>query len=150
MLNVPTLITSGTNLNLHAELDQSSDSSPLTHSHSSLDAHPTSLRESHPEIPAAGLPDTIPVRELKDYGGGRRFMIIPLGKRLLKDRLRRLNLSHALDENYSRKMPWFTKSTRPHSRRLGLVLGAGDRLFKMTRCAFYAHLTGACWSFRIV
>jgi hypothetical protein len=55
-----------------------------------------------PEIPAAGLPDSIPVRELKDYGGRKRFMILPHGKRRLKDRLRRLNLKHALDENYSR------------------------------------------------
>lgn len=55
-----------------------------------------------PEIPAAGLPVTVPVREFRDYGGGKRFTIIPLGKRLLKGRLRPLNLSHALDENYSR------------------------------------------------
>jgi hypothetical protein len=55
-----------------------------------------------PEIPAAGLPDTIPVRTLKDFRGGTRFMIIPLGKRLMKDRLRHLNLKHSLDENYSR------------------------------------------------
>jgi hypothetical protein len=62
MLNVPTLITSGTNLNLHAELDQSSDSSPLTHSHSSLDAHPTSLRESqlaHCVIEKLNCPDRL-------------------------------------------------------------------------------------------
>ena len=55
-----------------------------------------------PEIPAAGLPDTIPVRELRDYGGGTRLMIVPLGKPLMKDRLRRLNLKHMLDESYSR------------------------------------------------
>ena len=55
-----------------------------------------------PEIPAAGLPDTIAVREFRDYGGGNRFMIIPVGKRFLKDRLQRLNLQHVLDENYSR------------------------------------------------
>jgi hypothetical protein len=28
-------------------------------------------------------------------------MIIPVGKRLMKDRLQHLNLKHALDENYS-------------------------------------------------
>jgi hypothetical protein len=55
-----------------------------------------------PEIPATGLPDTTPVRELKGFGGGKRFMIVPLGKRFLKDRLRRLNLKHTLDESYSR------------------------------------------------
>jgi hypothetical protein len=55
-----------------------------------------------PEIPAAGLPDAIPVRELKDSGGGTRSMIVPLGKRLMKNRLRRLNLKHTLDGNYSR------------------------------------------------
>jgi hypothetical protein len=55
-----------------------------------------------PEIPAAGLPDTIAVREFRDCGGGKRFMIIPVGKRFLKDRLQPLNLKHALDENYSR------------------------------------------------
>src|SRR5215469_8820606 len=55
-----------------------------------------------PEFPAAGLPDTIAVRELKDYGGGARLMILPHGKRLMKDRLRRLKLKHGLDENYSR------------------------------------------------
>ena len=55
-----------------------------------------------PEIPAAGLPDTIPVRQLSNCGGGTRFMIIPVGKRLMKDRLRRLNLKHMLDENHSR------------------------------------------------
>jgi hypothetical protein len=55
-----------------------------------------------PEIPAAGLPDTIAVREFRDYGGGKRFMIIPVAKRFLKDRLQRLNLQHVLDENYSR------------------------------------------------
>jgi hypothetical protein len=54
------------------------------------------------EIPATGLPNTIAVREFRDYGGGKRFTIIPLGKRFLKDRLQRLNLKHALDENYSR------------------------------------------------
>ena len=55
-----------------------------------------------PKIPAEGLPDTIAVREFKDYGGGKRFMIVPAGKRLLKDRLQFLNLKHTLDENYSR------------------------------------------------
>jgi hypothetical protein len=55
-----------------------------------------------PEIPAAGLPDTIAVREFRDCGGGKRFMIIPVGKRFLKNRLQPLNLKHALDENYSR------------------------------------------------
>jgi len=55
-----------------------------------------------PEISAAGLPDTIAVREFRDCGGAKRFMIIPAGKRFLKDRLQHLNLKHALDENYSR------------------------------------------------
>jgi hypothetical protein len=53
------------------------------------------------EIPAAGLPDNIAVREFRDYGGGKRFMILPVGKRRLKDRLRRLNVKHALDESHS-------------------------------------------------
>jgi len=55
-----------------------------------------------PEIPVAGLPATIAVREFKDYGRGKRFMILPAGKRFLKGRLQPLNLKHALDENYSR------------------------------------------------
>jgi hypothetical protein len=53
------------------------------------------------EIPSAGLDSTM-VREFKNHGRGKRFMIVPPGKRLLKDRLRPLNLRHALDENYSR------------------------------------------------
>jgi len=55
-----------------------------------------------PTIPPAGLPDSIAVREFRDYGGGKRFMIIPVGKRLVNDRLQHLNLKHALNENYSR------------------------------------------------
>ena len=53
-----------------------------------------------PEIPAAGLPDSTAVREFKD--GVKRFMILRTGKRLVNDRVRRLNLKHALEENYSR------------------------------------------------
>ena len=55
-----------------------------------------------PEIPAAGLPDTTAVREPLEYGGGKRFMIGPIGKQRSRDRLQRLNLKHKLDENYSR------------------------------------------------
>lgn len=55
-----------------------------------------------PEVSAEGLPDTTSVRELKDFGGGKRFMVIPLGKRALKDRLKRLNVKHQLAEDYSR------------------------------------------------
>jgi len=65
-----------------------------------------------PEIPATGLPDTTPVRELRGYGGGKRFMIVPLGKRFLKDRLRRLNLRHTLDESYSRVPRGKSNATR--------------------------------------
>jgi hypothetical protein len=54
------------------------------------------------ELPLQGLPDTIPVRDLVDYGKGRRFMILPTGKREVKDRVMRLNATHALAENYSR------------------------------------------------
>ena len=55
-----------------------------------------------PEFPGEGLPDTIPAREQRNYGGGTRFMVIPLGKRMLKDRLQRLNIKHQLAEMYSR------------------------------------------------
>lgn len=55
-----------------------------------------------PEIPATGLPDTLLARELKDFLREKRIMILSIGKRLIKDRLRRLNVKHALDENYSR------------------------------------------------
>ena len=54
------------------------------------------------EIPASGLSEAVLVREFQDYGGGKRFTVIPLGKRSLQHRLRRLNHKHALDENYSR------------------------------------------------
>jgi hypothetical protein len=54
------------------------------------------------ELPAQGLPDTTPARELKDYGGGKRLMILSIGKRFLKDRLTRLNIKHQLPETYSR------------------------------------------------
>ena len=55
-----------------------------------------------PDLPAQGLPDTTPVRELRDYGGGKRLMILPFGNRLLRDRLTRLNVKHLLPETYSR------------------------------------------------
>jgi len=54
------------------------------------------------ELPAEALPDATPVRELKDFGGGKRFMVIPLGKRALKDRLKRLDVKHQLAEDYAR------------------------------------------------
>jgi hypothetical protein len=54
------------------------------------------------ELPALGVPDTTPVRALRDYGGGKRIMILSTGKRFLKDRLKRLNVKHELAEGYSR------------------------------------------------
>ncbi len=65
-----------------------------------------------PELSRAKLPETTPVRELKDYGGGKRFMVISLGKRALKDRLQRLNVKHALAEDYSRVQPGKPNATR--------------------------------------
>lgn len=53
-------------------------------------------------IPDAGLPDTIAAREFREHRRGKRFMIVSTGKRLVKDRLQRLNLKHALNENHSR------------------------------------------------
>jgi hypothetical protein len=64
------------------------------------------------ELPAQGLPDTTPVRDQRDYGGGKRFMILPSGKRFLMDRLRRLNVRHVLDENYSRVPRGYPNPTR--------------------------------------
>lgn len=37
-----------------------------------------------PQLPDHGLPDTTPVRELRNYGGGKCFMVVPLGQRFLK------------------------------------------------------------------
>jgi hypothetical protein len=54
------------------------------------------------QLPTLGLPDTTPARELRDYGGGKRFRILSFGKRFLGDRLTRLNIKHQLAEGYSR------------------------------------------------
>ncbi len=55
-----------------------------------------------PGLPLQGLPDTTPVRDLRNYGGGKRFMVLSIGKRFLKDRLKRLNMKHQLADDYSR------------------------------------------------
>lgn len=54
-----------------------------------------------PELPAAGVPDTTPVRRQRDHGV--RIMILPLGLRKLgKGRIVRLNVKHAMAEDYAR------------------------------------------------
>ena len=55
-----------------------------------------------PEIPSSGLTPMLAVRQFQNYGGGTRFMVVSIGKRLVKDRLQRSNLKHELDEGYSR------------------------------------------------
>jgi hypothetical protein len=64
------------------------------------------------QLPALGLPDTTPARELRDYSGGKRFRILPFGERFLGDRLTRLKVKHQLPENYSRVARGHSNPTR--------------------------------------
>jgi hypothetical protein len=70
-----------------------------------------------PELPSGGLPDTTPVRDLMNYSGGKRIMILSTGKREVKDRVIRLNVKHSLDENYSRVKRGYPNPARVTSWR---------------------------------
>jgi hypothetical protein len=64
-----------------------------------------------PDLPAGGIPDSTAVRRPQDRDS--RVMILPIGRRLVKkDRIVRLNIKHALAEDYSRKPRGIPNPTR--------------------------------------